>query len=252
MIAPIEMVSRPCALQMSLSRMIDPRSSLRQFVPAMHNVSYSGLWESASLPGAAFMCPPQAMAHRQHAYLRCCSATTASPAMRSTWGNSAGKLPDQFLTGESPTSASPSVSPAVPKSLSSRPLGLMRGSHSFRSLSALVWSAMGTRWVSPLATTALSFLEPMTAPRPVRPAARPLSLITAAMRVIFSPAGPMQATLVCRGPWRSRRASSVARVSLPQRSEASRSSALPLSMSRYTGFGEMPVKNTASKPANLR
>ena len=67
----------------------------------------------------------------------------------------------------------------------------------------------------PWTATALSFLEPMTAPSPERPAARPLLFITEAMRASFSPAGPMQAT--CRSlPCSCLRISSVSKVSLPQ------------------------------------
>ena len=46
-----------------------------------------------------------------------------------------------------------------------------------------------------LTTIALTFFEPMTAPRPLRAASRPRSLQMPAISDIFSPAGPMQATL---------------------------------------------------------
>ena len=47
----------------------------------------------------------------------------------------------------------------------------------------------------PRTTMALSCLEPMTAPTPERPAARPMSFITALILTRFSPAGPMHMTL---------------------------------------------------------
>ena len=82
------------------------------------------------------------------------------------------------------------------------------------------WSA-GFRL--PRTATALRFLEPMTAPTPERAAARCLSLMIAAMRARFSPAGPMQATLTSSAVSRLM-ASSVWWVSRPQRSVASRNS----------------------------
>ena len=42
---------------------------------------------------------------------------------------------------------------------------------------------------------AFNFLDPITAPVPVRPACRPPSLLMVAKRTRFSPAGPMQAIL---------------------------------------------------------
>jgi hypothetical protein len=47
----------------------------------------------------------------------------------------------------------------------------------------------------PLTTTAFKFLEPITAPTPARPAARPLSFMIDENKTRFSPAGPIQATL---------------------------------------------------------
>ncbi|MBA7610836.1 hypothetical protein ES703_18050 [subsurface metagenome] len=54
--------------------------------------------------------------------------------------------------------------------------------------------ARGTTCCPPTAI-ALSFLEPITAPRPERPAALPLLLIMHEIRLSFSPEGPMQVTL---------------------------------------------------------
>ncbi len=91
-------------------------------------------------------------------------------------------------------------------------------------------SSMGTL-PSPRTATALSFFEPMTAPRPERPAAEPLCVIIAEMSESFSPAGPMAMTLVSL-PCSSLKVSSVSKVLFPQRRAASRSSALPLLIKR--------------------
>ena len=73
----------------------------------------------------------------------------------------------------------------------------------------------------PLATMAFNFLEPITAPTPPRPAALCLSVIIAARLIIFSPAGPMQAT--CAFSSVALISSSVVTsVSFPQTLEASR------------------------------
>ena len=53
--------------------------------------------------------------------------------------------------------------------------------------------AIGTFRSSPLTTIAFRFLEPQTAPSPVRPAARPPSLIIAENLTKFSPACPIHA-----------------------------------------------------------
>ena len=118
-----------------------------------------------------------------------------------------------------------------------------------RTSLALLILGMGT-WALPLTTTALSFLEPMTAPTPERPAARPLSFMMQEMRESFSPACPMDATCVPL-PWRSIRMSSVSLLSRPQRSDASCSDASPSSISRYVGFSAMPVNSSPSYPANF-
>src|SRR5450830_160012 len=77
----------------------------------------------------------------------------------------------------------------------------------------------------PHRTTALSFLDPMTAPSPERAAMRPPSLLMPAMSDRRSPAGPMHATDGSRFPATSFfSAASVSIVSLPHRAVASRSS----------------------------
>ena len=69
-------------------------------------------------------------------------------------------------------------------------------------------------------TIALSFLEPITAPRPLRAARRPRSLQMPAMNDSVSPAGPMHAMLAFL-PYRSLSAVSTSIASMPQRSLAS-------------------------------
>ncbi len=98
----------------------------------------------------------------------------------------------------------------------------------------------------PLHTTALSFLLPMTAPRPERAAMRPRSLTTPAMRDMPSPAGPMQATRAPLMPTSSMSFSSLSTASTPHRCPASRNSASPLLTSRYTGLSLAPVTRMAS------
>ena len=69
----------------------------------------------------------------------------------------------------------------------------------------------------PRTAIAFRFLEPITAPRPVRPAMRPRSLAMSAKRTMRSPAGPMADTLYSSEPSSRRTASSVAKVSRPIR-----------------------------------
>ena len=57
----------------------------------------------------------------------------------------------------------------------------------------LLASASGGFW-RPFTAIALSFLLPMTAPRPDRPAARSLSFIIQASKLFFSPDGPIDTT----------------------------------------------------------
>ncbi len=87
----------------------------------------------------------------------------------------------------------------------------------------------------------------MTAPRPALPAC----LSSQSMQAIldsFSPAGPMHATLTSQ-PWRLFRASAVCLVSFPQRSSASFTSTVSLSMNMYEGFSAFPTISSASYPA---
>ena len=68
---------------------------------------------------------------------------------------------------------------------------------------------------------ALRFFEPITAPQPDPPAAHPLSQIMHAERTLFSPAGPIDATLIRSSPNFSRISFSVSQVVFPQINDAS-------------------------------
>ncbi len=102
----------------------------------------------------------------------------------------------------------------------------------------------------PSRTTALSFLEPITAPRPERAASLPLSLLIPEMRESLSPAGPIVAILAPT-PNSFFSASSVSTVSLPHNPVASLSSALPFLTNSSTGFSLIPLKKIPSYPHRL-
>src|SRR4030042_2061525 len=196
------------------------------------------------------MMPPQPMGQCQQPYFLSCCALTGSAPMSLYFGKSIIATPSQFLAGASSDSQHIVNKAAVPKP----PMNSERGFLSARCFLLISFeaasSATGT-FMLPFTAIALSFLEPMTAPRPERPAALPLLFITAAMRLIFSPEGPIQATSSSL-PCVSLSISCVSKESLPQSLPASFNSALPLSINKYTGLSDFPVKNTASYPANLR
>jgi hypothetical protein len=75
----------------------------------------------------------------------------------------------------------------------------MAATAAWASVFTLAWSAARGR-ARPAAATAFRFFEPMSAPMPQRPAARPSSFMTAANGRPFSPAEPMQATLTFSSP----------------------------------------------------
>ena len=114
--------------------------------------------------------------------------------------------------------------PAVPNMVSPPVVG--PATSLSRPLSTASLNAPGLAMVRPLepsTATALSFFAPMTAPTPERPAARPLSFITQAVRARFSPPGPMQATRAS-GCVASRTMFSVSSTIFPHRCFASRTS----------------------------
>ena len=86
-----------------------------------------------------------------------------------------------------------------------------------------MWRFRGSDiFFSALMTMALRFFDPMTAPRPQRPAKLCWSKAMQAIATRRSPAGPMAATLILASPAACRTASTVSTVSLPHRPEASR------------------------------
>ena len=95
---------------------------------------------------------------------------------------------------------------------------------------------------------ALRFLVPITAPTPLRPAARPHSFMILAKSTCLSPAGPMQATLASSSVV-DRMASVVSGTVFPHRSAASRISTTSSQIHRYTGFADLPSRMIMSYPA---
>ncbi len=254
MVQPVDMVSRPWRLQISLATIIESGSLFRHMLPNAPIVSYSGLWIPAAnlySPRPSFMIPPQCMGQFQHPYRFSCLLTKFSPEISSRSGMSR-MLPAQFLIGRRPFMTEPGIMAQVPISWKNEYQGFffISGKYFLRKWSNFSFSTTGTFFL-PRTARALRPFDPMTAPIPERPAARPLFVITADIKEILSPAGPIQATrrsLPC-SPFNR---SSVSWVSFPQINCASRSSALPSSIKRYTGFSEAPVKKTASYPENLR
>ncbi|HSR11138.1 MAG TPA: aminoacyl--tRNA ligase-related protein [Thermodesulfobacteriota bacterium] len=97
----------------------------------------------------------------------------------------------------------------------------------------------------PRAAIAFSFFEPITAPKPPRPAMCPLSFSMQASLTLFSPAGPIAATRTAGSPSSSRIASSVSKASFPHSFPASRISIRSPWIHRYTGFSAAPWKMRA-------
>ncbi len=98
----------------------------------------------------------------------------------------------QYLLGIDPDSWLAPTKAAVPNSLYN-PIW----KSSIKTLVAVCTNSMSSSGcatgtgVSPTETMALRFLLPITAPSPIRPAARPLSDIMLANLTKFSPAGPI-------------------------------------------------------------
>ncbi len=103
--------------------------------------------------------------------------------------------------------------------------------NTFLPLATAAMNALASRTLTPRvprSATALRFFEPITAPTPLRPAARCMSLTTQAKRTPFSPATPIEATRI-RGSWcLALIPSSVSQTDLPQNGAASMSLASPL------------------------
>ncbi len=86
---------------------------------------------------------------------------------------------------------------------------------------------------------------------PVRPFARLDMFMRAAKRTRLSPAGPICSTSIFGSPSSFLIVLSASPVTFPHKGEASRSSASPLWIHRYTGSGALPLIMRASKPANF-
>ena len=108
---------------------------------------------------------------------------TAGPvafAMLNSSTRSTMPTPPQFFTGVSPETAEFEVMPVVPKVVKNCFSGPTKPSSEERTVFSTSLSCdMILR--AGLATTAFSFLEPITAPTPERAASRPRSLQTPAM-----------------------------------------------------------------------
>ena len=108
-------------------------------------------------------------------------------------GNCSG-MPPQFLIGASPLATLAAVNPAVPYSCRASWKGWPFIEVRCSLIDSFMPSGSASSGVaSPTARIALTRLEPITAPRPLRPAARPLSLMMQESRSQRSPAGPMLA-----------------------------------------------------------
>ena len=140
--------------------------------------------------------------------------------MASTFWKTTSPTPPQLRTGESPLCAEAAVMPVVPKVLKKSRSGAMNSSREVFASARMSGSACWIIWRVDLATTALTFLEPITAPTPERAAKRPCSLQMPASSESCSPAGPIEATEAFL-PWRSLRWFSTSMAPMPQRSEAS-------------------------------
>ena len=96
---------------------------------------------------------------------------------------------------------------------------------------------------------ALRFLEPITAPTPVRPALRDQSPFAHAKRTSFSPPTPMEATCTSCVPRRSLMRPSASRQVLPASSGNGTIEAFPSSTNRNDITGALPVMSSTSTPA---
>ena len=174
---------------------------------------------------------PQATGQCQQAYFLSIASLKVGPLtldMSKSSTRSTTPTPPQFITGESPETAELLVMPVVPKVVKNCFSGATKPSSDERTVfsTSLSWDMI---FFVGRATTALSRFEPMTAPTPERAASRPRSLQTPAMSDSCSPPGPISATLIFL-PSCSFSRSSQSIASMPQYSEASRSSTVSSSM----------------------
>src|SRR5450756_1792910 len=183
------------------------RSPTPQSPPSAQMLSYSGpspLWPPAVVRRAQPMTQP-----RQAARFCTWSRLSISPEI---WPACSNWLSRKLRVGKAPAWFSTLTSTEVPKSGSACEvigLALMSFSASYTMNSRRCGSATAGRWVPcPATTTALSFLAPITVPRPPRPMERPRLLTMDAKSTPRSPVGPVSYThlrahetrhdLVCR------------------------------------------------------
>ena len=159
----------------------------------------------------------------------------------------------QLRVGSPPMPSWYSTIPGVPWMARSSTSGspMILGWEAFMICRTASGSAMRRPFLVPRTTTALSRLDPITAPSPPRPLARFAMFMMAAKRTSLSPAGPTCATWIRLSPNSSCSIRSTAVVGFPHRCEASRSSKAPSFTHRYTGRGDTPRTTMASNPANF-
>ncbi len=212
---------------MKLALLTASMSSMPQSGPNDQTDSYSGPSPSpAYLPSLHATLPHPMEQKAQALFLYILVAASDSPPTLSAVSKCDSR---KFLVGSEPTELRIFTRMFVPNA-GSPPLVTAFSLSSFLlALTAarnLSLSPILTPFV-PLTTIALRFFDPMTAPTPLRPAALWSSFIMLAKRTLFSPAGPMHATLAS-GSCLARSAPVVSGTFLPQRSDASQSSAVPL------------------------
>ena len=229
-VPPKDIGSMPRSLQSQLALIRASRSLIPQSAPMAHPASYSGpspdifqlrgwvvtMYLSAASPGK-WVTRPQAMVQAKQALgpVRRVSVIR-SPLISSTsanwdsWWLLAGRPPCSFIGLNKmgvPYTRSPS--PVIGDSFSF-----------FLAAQVACIIALGEATATPpvpRTAMALRFLEPMTAPTPLRPAARCLSFMIDAKRTRFSPAGPMHETMASWTPVSALMVSSVSQTPLPHR-----------------------------------
>ena len=202
-------------------------------VPKAASVSYSG-------PGPSMAKGPSSIliqrAQRMKQPWQAAWGTRMVSAMRRPFRDSAPSRhrPSlQFLLGTSPVTQPVSMREAVPKGVNCDTTGWsLRIARTALAASLTVASSATSTRLVPRTATALSFLEPITAPEPPRPAARCSSFMMQASGICISPAWPMQETFIFSSPSSLRMASCVWSESRPHSADASRISALPSSIHR--------------------
>jgi hypothetical protein len=139
---------------------------------------------------------------------------TVVPFRFSYWSNCPSR---KLRVGRPPKACVMSIVEAVPRSVNDMRPGLSCMSSRIFQTAFMKAAGSATRTPPvPRTAMALRFFEPITAPTPLRPAARCLSFMMQAKRTSFSPPGPMQATRRPGIPSSRRSPSSVSPTSRPQ------------------------------------